>query len=357
MINNICHIGPALYVMGGISSVLASYKKLFKLPSKNIVASYNGSFVKSLPMLAALCIKLLLCPGKFDFYQIHTSSYGSFFRKYLISRCLRLRGKKYTAHIHGSQFTKFCSEAKPHKKKQIQDYLLHAEKIICITPDMETFLKEFLNGAGKYVVIPNPCESLASEPIKLENKLDAQQNGILPVQIVFSGRYGKRKGVYDLIEAFNKATFKNKTELFLFGDGEVEQVKECAAKSPKAKDIHVSGWLTHEDYLKELVKFDLLVLPSYAETFGMSLVEAMGIGLPVISTFSGGVPHVVKNGVDGYLVNAGDITALQESLEALVNNHLQRVEMGKQAWTDATTRFSGSVILEGLNKLYKELKA
>ena len=47
MIERVCHIGPALDVQGGISSVLVSYKKLFGLPRKNFIASYNGSFVSA----------------------------------------------------------------------------------------------------------------------------------------------------------------------------------------------------------------------------------------------------------------------------------------------------------------------
>ena len=64
MIENVRHIGPALYVQGGISSVLVSYKKLFGIPESNFIASYNGSFVKSLPVLFFVCLKLLLCPEK-----------------------------------------------------------------------------------------------------------------------------------------------------------------------------------------------------------------------------------------------------------------------------------------------------
>ena len=132
MIERVCHIGPALDVQGGISSVLVSYTKLFGLPRKNFIASYNGSFVKSLPMFTLLCLKLLLCPPKAPLVQIHTSFNGSFFRKYLISLCLRLRGKRYIAHIHGSQFKRMCSTSPSIVKGLIRSYFRHSAMVICM---------------------------------------------------------------------------------------------------------------------------------------------------------------------------------------------------------------------------------
>lgn len=356
MIERVCHIGPALDVQGGISSVLVSYKKLFGLPQGNFVASYNGSFVKSLPMFALLCLKLLLCPPRAPFVQIHTSFNGSFFRKYLISLCLRLRGKKYIAHIHGSQFKKMCSTAPGPVKCFIRSYFRHSAMVICITPDMQEFLDGFV-GAGvcRYAVVPNPCDTLADAPADLGRPEDA------PVRILFAGRYGHRKGVYDLLDAFMAAKFDVSAELCLFGDGEVEKVKQIAARANAEfadgrKKISVSGWVSRGDYLKLIPQYDLLALPSYSETFGMSLVEAMGQGLPVVSTFSGGVPYVVRDGEDGFLVEAGDLPALQKALERLVNDSALRIRMGQTAWKDCTERFSGRIVLQGLESVYAQLK-
>lgn len=347
MLEKVCHIGPALNVQGGISSVLVSYKDLFNLPAENFFSSYNGSFVKSLPQFIWLCLKLLLNPPAAPFFQIHTSFNGSFFRKYLISLCLRARRKKYVAHIHGSQFKRMCLTSPKVIQHFIRSYFKHSTMVICITPDMQLFLEEFV---GKdlchYVVIPNPCPTIAVEPVDLKTHT-------LPVKIVFSGRYGHRKGVYDLIDAFSRANFKTTVELYLYGDGEVEQVKSAVASSPRAKSIHVSDWLKHDEYLKLLQNFDLLVLPSYAETFGMSLVEAMGIGLPVVSARSGGVPYVVRDNVDGFLIDAGDVDALARKMECLVDDASLRVQMGLDAWKDSIANFRGDVVLDKLENAYK----
>ena len=161
--------------------------------------------------------------------------------------------------------------------------------------------------------------------------------------------------MYDLLEAFSRAKFKTPVELYLYGDGEVEQVKSVAAALPRAETIHVSNWLKHDDYLKLLPQFDLLALPSYAETFGMSLVEAMGVGLPVVSARSGGVPYVVRDGVDGFLIDAGDIDALARKLECLVEDNSLRVQMGLDAWKDVVANFRGDVVLDKLENAYRGL--
>ncbi|MCF0216401.1 MAG: glycosyltransferase [Fibrobacteraceae bacterium] len=350
MIENVRHIGPALYVQGGISSVLVSYKKLFGIPESNFIASYNGSFVKSLPVLFFVCLKLLLCPEKnVACYQIHTSFNGSFLRKFIISLCLRFRGKKYIAHIHGSLFKEFCCKAPNILKCCIRSYFLHSQMVICITPDMREFMDEFVGkGRCRFVVVPNPCQTIAEKPIDLASHEK-------PVKIVFSGRFGHRKGVYDLIQAFSLAEFNVPVEMYLFGDGEFDKVRSVAEASSRKEKIHVSGWLTHGEYLKRLVEFDLLVLPSYAETFGMSLVEAMGLGIPVISTFSGGVPYVVENGQDGFLIDAGDVQSLAEKLKILADDDSLRIEMGKTAWKSCKTKFTGDVVLNLLEEYYQKM--
>lgn len=347
MFEKVCHIGPALDVQGGISSVLVSYKKLFKLPDENFMPSYNGSFVKSLPLFFCLCLKLLFCPPDVPYFQIHTSFNGSFFRKFLISLCLRLRRKKYVVHVHGSRFIRMCETSPKLVQRFIRCYFRHSVMVVCITPDMQEFLDDFVGkGKCRYVVIPNPCSTIADVPVDLT--LHEK-----PVKIVFSGRYGQRKGVYDLVKAFSNANFKNPVELYLFGDGEVEKLKSVVADSPKAEMIHVSDWLKHEKYLKTLVQFDLLALPSYAETFGMSLVEAMGLGIPVVAARSGGVPYVVRDGVDGFLMDAGDIQMLSKNLETLVDDTSLRVRMGHDAWMDAVKNYKSDVVLDKLENAYK----
>lgn len=349
MIKQVIQIGPALNVKGGISSVLTSYRKLFSLPSRNFISSYNGSFIRSIPLLFWVCFKLLLGSHKgIRCYQIHTSSYGSFFRKYIISLCLRARKQKYIVHVHGSVFDRFCLSSPSWIQKLIRSYFRHAVCIVVLSGEMERFLKEFDPALKRFEIVPNPGEAIAEKPENLDTHKE-------PVKIVFSGRYGERKGVYDLIKAFEQAHFSVPVRLFLFGDGEIEKVKTAVGNSSQKEQIEVSPWLAHCEYLKKLPSFDLLVLPSYAERFSMSLVEALGFGLPVISTFVGGTAEVVQDGVTGILFNPGDIDALALALEKMVNHQPLRLKMGRAAWEHAQSQFTGKVVLKILERMYKDL--
>lgn len=87
----------------------------------------------------------------------------------------------------------------------------------------------------------------------------------------------------------------------------------------------------------------------------MSLVEALGMGLPVISTFVGGTAEVVEDGKCGILCKPGDIPALTQALEKLVNEKECRLQMGLYGWKHAQEAFSPKVVLGKLEKCYKEL--
>lgn len=349
MLQSICHIGVSKNVNGGISSVLSNYERNFDLPSSNFWCSYNGSFVRSLPLVFLLCLRILFCRDRrFKGYQLHMSSYGSFFRAYVIASCLYLRKKKYVVHTHGSELQKFCEESSPFVKKMIKAYFKRSSGIIAITENMKEFLYRYVDKNLPVFVIPNPCDSIADS---LPSKTEKEEC----VKVVFSGQYGKRKGVYDLLDAFDKCNFDVPVELHLFGNGEVEQVRAKASVLRKCNSVFVSGWTEHEAYIKKLSLFDFLVLPSYAETFGMSLVEAMGQGLPVISTFSGGIPDVVSNGQTGILINAGDVDSLKKALETMVGDAGDRKKMGAAAWKDVSEKYSVRVVLNKLENMYSTI--
>lgn len=349
MIEKVCHVGPALSVQGGICSVLLSYKKLFGLTEKNFLATYNGSFLRSLPLVLKTCLKVLFASKKSPIlYELHTASYGSFWRMFVVSLFVRLRGMKYAPHVHGSVFDEFCNNSSAFTKKAIRSYFRNAAKIIVLSSEMEAFLRSFDPELHNFATVPNPCESIASSPVDLSKHVN-------PVKVIFSGRFGDRKGVLDLIKAFDATLFDVPAELFLFGDGEIERVRNAVSQSKKKDVIHVSPWLRHDEYIKQLSEYDLLVLPSYAERFSMSLVEALGMGLPVISTFVGGTAEVVDDGVCGILCNPGDIQALTKALEKLVNDKNLRIQMGLAGWNRAKSNFTADVVLNKLERVYEDI--
>ena len=343
MIEKTIHIGPIFD--GGIGSVVQGYIRLFGLPKENAWNSYKNGFVKSLPCLFEICLKILFKKQKdIVCYHIHLASDGSILRKLIVALCLKLRNKKFIVHLHGSKFQEHY--LKRALIRILAKMLLRASNgIICITAQMRTFLEEKIPIKDNVFVIPNFCETIAETPVNLNEHGE-------PIKIVFAGRYGQRKGVYDLLAAFEKANFDVAVQLDLYGDGEVEKVRRIVENSAKKACINVSGWVEHNEYLNKLPNYDFLVLPSYAETFGLSLVEAMGLGIPVVSTFAGAIPEVVKNGETGLLVATGDVAALAQAMEKLVRDKNLRIELGENAWKDVKERFSPDIVLKKLESIY-----
>jgi glycosyltransferase involved in cell wall biosynthesis len=84
---------------------------------------------------------------------------------------------------------------------------------------------------------------------------------------------------------------------------------------------------------------DVFVLPSLSETFGIAAIEASAAGLPVIASKIGGLTDIVRDGVSGYLLEPGDVSALAAALRRLGSDPLLRVRMGAQARKHALQRF------------------
>jgi len=336
MIENIIHICTSS--SGGMSTVVNGYIKLFGLPKENYWSSHNGNFIVSIFKTILISIRILFDSHKI--YHLHTAKRGSILRKFFISIFIRIKRKKYIVHLHAGQSKELLLKSKL-ERKITKNLLKNSSAIICITKDMECFLAQNMQIEDNVFVVPNVCETISKKIVNLAHHKK-------PVKIVYCGTFVKTKGIFDLIEAFEKAKFEYPVTLDLFGNGITPKIEE--------KNINVRGWVEHDEYLKLLPNYDFLALPSKYETFGLAYVEAMGLGLPVIGTFGPAIPEIVKNNETGLLVDFGNIEQLTIALEKLANNLELRIELGKNAWEDVKNRFSPQIVLKKLEEVYYDLK-
>jgi D-inositol-3-phosphate glycosyltransferase len=103
-----------------------------------------------------------------------------------------------------------------------------------------------------------------------------------------------------------------------------------------------------ENVAEFLAAIDVFVLPSYSETFGLVLIEAMAMQKPVVATSAGGVPEIVENGWDGILVPPRDEKALATAITLLLKNSTLRVSLSRHAREDARKRFDASLCVDRL---------
>lgn len=162
---------------------------------------------------------------------------------------------------------------------------------------------------------------------------------------VFAGRLSREKGVGVLLEAAERA----KLELTVIGDGpEAAQAKRVA--SPR---VSFPGHLSTGRVQSALRSSRAAVVPSvWLENLPMSVIEPMLLGVPVIASNMGGIPEMVRNGIDGFLVQPGDVDALARAMRELEMKPELSVEMGQNARSRALSLFTREAHMSRLLEVY-----
>lgn len=158
--------------------------------------------------------------------------------------------------------------------------------------------------------------------------------------IGFVGRLGKEKGCNELFKAFRKIHQKMpKAKLLFVGPIEKEETiePELLKYFWKCDDIIKTDRVSNVE--KYISAMDIFVLPSYREGFGMSVVEASAMEVPVVVTKYPGPSSAMKEGVSGYSVPVQDSEALYASIMQLLLDHKQAEKLGKQGRNYVETHF------------------
>lgn len=145
--------------------------------------------------------------------------------------------------------------------------------------------------------------------------------------LVCVGRICEQKGQLLLVEALAALRADGiECRLVLAGDGEMRaEVEALAARLGVADRLRITGWLSGDRVREEIVAARALVLPSFAEGLPVVLMEALALGRPVVSTYVAGIPELVVDGGNGWLVPAGDVGALAGAMRAVVSSAPERL--------------------------------
>ena len=162
------------------------------------------------------------------------------------------------------------------------------------------------------------------------------------------------KRVTDAVEIFAQVRSKMPAKLVLIGDGPDRGAAEYLVRKKKLqKDVTFLG--KQDQVYTKLASADLFLLPSQLESFGLAALEAMACEVPVIATNVGGVPEVVQHGVDGYLVEPGDVaTAAKYAIDLLSRADRGR-EMGKIARINAKKNFCANDVIPQYERYYQRV--
>jgi len=218
-------------------------------------------------------------------------------------------------------------------------------------PSSPYVLQEVSLPAGsRWVVIENP----------VEEAFFAVQNREVADRLLFAGTISPRKGVTDLIQAIRIIKEKGiPVTLHLAGavrsqeyyDRALQLIQESALQ----ETVRFLGLVPEGDLLREFSEAVVIVLPSYEETAPLTIQQAMAAGKPVVASKVGGIPYLVEDGVNGYLVEAGDVAGLADKLVDLLNNDDKRREMGASARQKAIERFQIAKTISKTVEIYHQV--
>lgn len=347
-------LGSAREVRGGISSVVNAYFNSTLSRKYNII--YIPSHIDgNKPAKLIQFIKSLFLFQKYIFSKrvgivhIHSASRASFYRKSIFVILSKILGKKIVFHIHGAEFNIFYHrEAGYIKKYFIRKVICLADELIVLSEQWKKDIEKMIRTRKEIKVVLNPA---AMSPLKRANRNIINTNTL---KILFMGRLEERKGVYDLVKSASKVLLQEQNIKFvLCGDGEIEKVRRIIQKRGLARYFDIPGWIT--DKIKYFREADIYILPSYYEGLPMSILEAASYGLPIISTPVGGIPEVVEDGLNGFLINPGDIETMTERLLTLILSPELRSRMGQCAHNKIKTKFDVNTIVKQLDSIYQEL--
>jgi N-acetyl-alpha-D-glucosaminyl L-malate synthase BshA len=162
------------------------------------------------------------------------------------------------------------------------------------------------------------------------------------------------KRVPDVIEIFAMVRAKMKAKLVLIGDGPDRGAAEwLVRKKCLTHDVHFLGKQDH--VYDKLGQADLFLLPSELESFGLAALEAMACEVPVIASNVGGLPEVVKHGIDGYLVPPRDVAAAAKFAIEILSREDRGRAMGKKARETAAWDFCSSKIIPQYEEYYRRV--
>ena len=340
-------LGPARTVKGGMTSVVDNYFNygLNQKVDLKYIETINdkNKFLKALKEIKGK-IEFLTNVKKYDIIHIHMASRRSTFRKGKYVRIAKKFNKKVILHIHGAEYKIFFNECNEKQKKYVIKTLNLADKIIVLSEEWKEYFSKLVN-PQKIVVIYNSIVL----PEDLKKDLETQN-------LLFLGRFGKRKGIYDLIEVVSKliVNYPN-LKLYAGGDGEIEKVETMIKNKNMEKNVQLLGWATGKEKERILKDASFYVLPSYNEGMPISLIEGMAYKNVCISTDVGGIPKVINNNVNGVIIKPGDKEKLYSELKKLLDNGELRQKLSKNARKTVEEKFNIENNIEKLIGLYEEL--
>ena len=199
-------------------------------------------------------------------------------------------------------------------------------------------------------------DKLLLKGFSIQDRIEKIDN-LKTIQILYLARIEKEKGIIETIDAFKELSERyNNLKLVIAGGGPFEEQAKQYVNRISLKGVSFIGYV--RDSIKKNVYFcsDIYVLPTYyKEGMPNSVLEAMAMGLPVVTTPVGGLKDFFKNGEHGFLVQKKDSKEIATSLERIMTDKKKWRTMAKSSHDFAVERFLSPKVAQRLEDTYRKV--
>ena len=296
-----------------------SHKSLVKgLESEGFRIHSASELKNKFLRLADMILAFLRYSRKFEFVLIDVYSTQNFWYAIIIARLSRVFGKKYIPILHGGDLkTRFENSTFATKKLLENSYHI-------VSPSLY-YKNEVINlGYHKVMHIPNP--------IYVKNYTFKKRNTFQPKLLwvrAFNEIYNPLMAIKALELILNK--YPN-AELCMVGpnkDGSLELCKKYALNNNLP--VTFTGKLKKKEWTHLASEFDIFINTSNIDNSPLSVIEAMALGIPIITTNVGGMPFMIDDGVDGILINKEAPDEISNWVNWIIQHPEQTSEMTMKA--------------------------
>lgn len=351
----VCMVVPNRMVKGGIAAVVNGYRgsQLEKDYEITYVESYkDGS--KFDKLLKGICgyfhFAYVLMFHKPNVVHVHSSFGPSFYRKMPFIYMASWRKIPIINHIHGADFDEFYVNASEEKKAKIRKVYSKCNVLIALSEEWKERLSQ--------IVPEERIEIIENYSVIHEDALEERMKRACNNTVLFLGELGKRKGCYDIptVIARVKKSIADVNFVLAGAGSEADEnaIKELITEKGISDNVKFPGWVRGDTKDKLLREADVFFLPSYNEGMPMSVLDAMGYGLPVVSTNVGGIPKIVRNKENGCCCEVGDTDAYVKEIINLLSSDKWRFDAAAASLEIIKKGYSLETHLHRLECVYEE---
>lgn len=252
--------------------------------------------------------------------------------------------------LHGTDITLVGNH--PVYKPAVTFSINASDVVTSVSKSLRDETYKFFNITKEIHVIPNFIELDKSTEV---TKVACRRNVIAREDeriVTHISNFRRVKRIPDVIKVFDKIQQQIPAKLMMVGDGPEKEKAEALCRELNILDKVI--FLGNSNEIDMILSYsDLFLLPSESESFGLAALEAMALGVPVISTNGGGLPEVNVDGVSGYLSHVGDVDAMAANALKILGNDATLSAFKKNA-LEVARQFDIKNILPMYEALYRE---